>query len=164
MAILNTVSGAAAAYSLRKINADYTGKCIKVRRNSDNAEQEIAFDTNGNLSANSKIEDGTTSFSTWYGSDSVYITKWYDQSGNNKNAIRNTSTLQPRIVIDGAICTNTNGKPEVNFRELGNHSLSVANDSILNFGTGNFSTNSVVTKWEFEFDNITLVKSFIIDK
>jgi hypothetical protein len=34
---------AIAAYSLRKLRASYTGACIRIRRTSDNAEQDIGF-------------------------------------------------------------------------------------------------------------------------
>lgn len=37
------------AYSLRQLSSCYTGSAIRVRRNSDNEEMNIGFDTNGNL-------------------------------------------------------------------------------------------------------------------
>lgn len=40
---------AAAAYSIRKLSKDYNGPAIRVRRSSDNAEQDIGFDGSGNL-------------------------------------------------------------------------------------------------------------------
>jgi hypothetical protein len=53
--ILDTYGGAAAAYSLRKLISTYSGPSIRVRRSSDNAEQDIAFDTAGNLDTNSLL-------------------------------------------------------------------------------------------------------------
>ena len=41
--LLDTYSNAAVAYSLRKLRTAYTGSAIRVRRSSDNAEQDIAF-------------------------------------------------------------------------------------------------------------------------
>lgn len=41
--LLNDYPGAAAAYSLRKLNNTYIGPAIRVRRSSDNAEQNIGF-------------------------------------------------------------------------------------------------------------------------
>jgi len=46
--LLNLYSGAAAAYSLRKINGSYSGPAIRVRRSSDSTEQDIGF-LNGEL-------------------------------------------------------------------------------------------------------------------
>jgi hypothetical protein len=41
--LLDTYPNAAVAYSLRKLRSAYTGSAIRVRRSSDNAEQDIAF-------------------------------------------------------------------------------------------------------------------------
>lgn len=93
--LLDTYSGAAAAYSLRKLSNSYSGSAIRVRRSSDNTEQDIGFDGNGNLN-----ESSLTSF---VGSNSGYVTKWYDQSGNARDASQTTSANQPRIVNAGSI-------------------------------------------------------------
>ena len=47
--LLDTYTGAAAAYSVRKLDKDYTGSCMRVRRSSDEATQDIGFDSNGDL-------------------------------------------------------------------------------------------------------------------
>lgn len=44
--LLDTYINAAVAYSLRKLRTAYTGSSIRVRRSSDNAEQDIAFSGN----------------------------------------------------------------------------------------------------------------------
>lgn len=90
-------------YSLKLANPDYTGKCIRARRSSDNAEQDIAFDTNDEISLNSKIEDGTTSFGTWIGANSAFVKTWYDQSGNGDDITNSTAGTQPRIINAGAL-------------------------------------------------------------
>ena len=41
--LLDVYTGAAAAYSLRKLRSDYTGACLRVRRSSDSAEQDIGL-------------------------------------------------------------------------------------------------------------------------
>lgn len=41
--LLDTYTGAAVAYSLRQLRTAYTGAAIRVRRSSDNAEQDINF-------------------------------------------------------------------------------------------------------------------------
>jgi hypothetical protein len=41
--LLDTYSGAAVAYSLRKLRTAYSGSAIRVRRSSDNAEQDFGF-------------------------------------------------------------------------------------------------------------------------
>ena len=48
--VLDQVSvSSAAAYSLRKLRAAYTGSAVRVRRSSDNAEANIGFASNGDL-------------------------------------------------------------------------------------------------------------------
>ncbi len=41
--LLDTYTGASVAYSLRQLRTAYTGAAIRVRRSSDNAEQDINF-------------------------------------------------------------------------------------------------------------------------
>ena len=47
--ILDEYSGAAAAYSVRRLSSTYTDGLIRVRRSSDDTEQDIGFDSNGDL-------------------------------------------------------------------------------------------------------------------
>jgi hypothetical protein len=44
--LLNEYPNASAAYSLRKVDSAYAGSAIKVRRSSDNTEQDIGFVNN----------------------------------------------------------------------------------------------------------------------
>lgn len=102
--LLDTYTGAAAAYSLRKLRTAYTGNAITVRRSSDNTSQNIGFDANGNLD--------TTSLLSFIGAGNGFVTQWYDQSGNSRNATQPTATTQPQIVSNGIIYTDK-GKPVV---------------------------------------------------
>jgi len=52
--LLDTYTGAAVAYSLRQLRTAYTGAAIRVRRSSDNAEQDINF-VGGDLDTTSMI-------------------------------------------------------------------------------------------------------------
>jgi hypothetical protein len=45
--ILDTYTGATAGYSVRRLTNTYTGGLIRVRRSSDDAEQDIGYDANG---------------------------------------------------------------------------------------------------------------------
>ena len=101
--LLDTYSGAAAAYSLRQLSSTYSGNAIKVRRASDNAEQDIAF-------ANNELDTATLeSFAS--GTD-AFVTTWYDQSGNGVNATQTTASVQPQIVSSGSTILQ-DGKPIV---------------------------------------------------
>ncbi len=104
--LLDTYSGAAAAYSLRKLRTAYTGNAITVRRSSDNTSQQIGFDSNGNLD--------TTSLLSFVGAGNGFVTTWFDQSGNNNNASSSTLAEQPQIVSGGNLIL-VNGKPSISF-------------------------------------------------
>jgi len=103
--ILDLYPSAAVAYSLRKLRNAYTGSAIRVRRSSDNTEQDIGF--NGN-------DLNTTALTTFVGAGNGFVVTWYDQSGNANNATMTTQANQPQIVSSGSVIL-TNGKPSVNF-------------------------------------------------
>ena len=87
--------GIAAAYSVRKLSSSYSGSAFRVRRDSDNSEQDIGFDTDGNLDE--------SALTTFVSSNNGLIVTWYDQSGNSNNATQSTSTRQMRVVSSGTI-------------------------------------------------------------
>jgi hypothetical protein len=108
--LLDTYPNAAAAYSIRKLRAAYTGNAIRVRRSSDNTEQDIGFTALGNLD--------TSALTSFCGSGDGFATTWYDQSGNGLNVTQTTSLLQPQIVSSGSVITSTGigaATPSFNF-------------------------------------------------
>jgi hypothetical protein len=99
--LLDLYPNASCAYSVRLLRSAYTGKCIRVRRSNDNAEQDIGF-VSGNLD--------TTSLASFCIGTNGFVTTWYDQSGNGYNATQPTASSQPQIVSSGSVITK-NGKP-----------------------------------------------------
>jgi hypothetical protein len=104
--LLDNYPNAAAAYSLRKLRSAYTGNAIRVRRSSDNAEQNIGFTQLGNLD--------TSALTTFCSGTNGFVTTWYDQSGNGRNVVQTTATNQPQIVSSGNMIL-TNSKPSLQF-------------------------------------------------
>lgn len=104
--LLDFYPNAAAAYSLRKLRSAYTGSAIRVRRSSDNTEQDIGFTALGALD--------TSSLTSFCGSGDGFVTTWYDQSGNGRNATQSTAAYQPKIVSSGSVILE-NGKPTIQF-------------------------------------------------
>jgi hypothetical protein len=102
--LLDTYTGAAVGYSLRQLRTAYTGAAIRVRRSSDNTEQDFGFVNN--------VLD-TASLLTFCGAGNGFVTTWYDQSGNANNATQTTALNQPQIVSSGALLT-ANSKPCMN--------------------------------------------------
>jgi len=104
--LLDTYPNAAAAYSVRLLRGGYTGNAIRVRRSSDNAEQNIGFTALGNLD--------TTALTSFCSGTNGFVTTWYDQSGNGRDATQTTATNQAQIVISGSVI-NVNSKPSLQF-------------------------------------------------
>jgi hypothetical protein len=98
--LLDVYTGAAAAYSLRKIRTAYTGAAIRVRRSSDNTEQDIGF---------VGVDLDTVSLKSFVGANSGFIVRWLDQSENGYNLGQPTAANQPRI-INGGVIDRQNGK------------------------------------------------------
>ncbi len=104
--LLDTYTGAAAAYSVRLLDKDYSGNCMRIRRDSDDSETDIGFDSSGDLD--------TSAIATHCGSANGYVVTWYDQSGNTNNATQSTDGSQPQI-YDGSAVITDNGKPALDF-------------------------------------------------
>ena len=113
--LLDLNPGAAAAYSVRRLSSTYTGAAIRVRRSSDNTEQDIGF---------SGVNLDETALTTFVGAGSGFVTKWYDQSGNGNNGNQTVAAQQPRIVNSGIIEIQS-GKPTLQY--LGNYFFNLTN-------------------------------------
>ena len=104
--LLDDYPGAAAAYSLRRLDSTYTGSAIRVRRADNNAEQDIGFDNN---------ELDTSALATFCSGTDGFVKTWYDQSGNGNNATQTTAANQPKIYDSGTGVITENGKPALNY-------------------------------------------------
>ena len=105
--ILDTYTGAIVAYSSsRKLRAAYAGAAYRVRRASDNAEQDIGFLSSGQIdqAALASFCAGTTG----------RVVLWYDQSGNGVNAQQPTLSKAPIVYQSGAV-TLINSTPALLF-------------------------------------------------
>lgn len=123
--LLDLYPSAAAAYSLRRLRNGYTGSAIRVRRASDNTEQDIGF-------SNNQLD--TSSLTTFCSGTNGFVKTWYDQSGNGRDATQTTAANQPQIVSSGSVI-NLNGKPTVQFN----------NNQILTRASFNLSQISIFT-------------------
>lgn len=95
------------AYSLRKVRAAYAGSAIRVRRSSDNTEQDIGFDGTGYLD--------TAALATFVGANDGFVKIFYDQSGNSYDLSQSTTANQPQIVSSGTLITISAGRASMQF-------------------------------------------------
>jgi len=104
---LDQDSGATLAVGLRKLKTAYAGSAIRLRRSSDNQQQDFGFDGN-NLN--------TAAISTWLAGATGFCTTLYDQSGHGGDITQSNTTAQPMYVESGI-----NNKPMLHFNA--SHSL-----------------------------------------
>ena len=124
--LLDTYSGAAAAYSLRQLSSTYSGDAIVVTTNgSDSAS--IGFVNN---------ELDTASLEAFAGSGDAYVSVWYDQSGNGNNATQTSFSAMPKIVSAGSTILE-NGKAAIQWDG--------SNDNMVATGFGTGQQRSVFT-------------------
>ena len=109
---LDTVDSEAleGVWSFRRLLSSYSGALIRIRRSSDNAEQDFG---------SSQDEIDSSEVATFVGGGSGFVATIYDQLGAN-DLVQTSSSLQPLFV--GA---SINGKPGANFN--GSSQFMVAN-------------------------------------
>lgn len=117
--ILDSISGAQTAYSLRKLKSTYSGSCIRIREAVSNNETDIGF--SGDFLDTSLIK----SFCATYSATEARVVKIYDQSGNGRDLSQTTASNQPYIYYNSSI-ERDGGKVAVYFRS-GGQKLSTAN-------------------------------------
>ena len=83
-ALLDQFPGAAVAYSLRNLVGTSNPNVVRVRRSSDNTEQDFTA---------AQVINGT--LTTFCGAGNGFVRTWYDQSGNGYHAQQATTANQP---------------------------------------------------------------------
>ncbi len=89
-----------AAWSVsRRLLASYSGSLIRVRRSSDNTEQDIGY-----VAATGLLD--TASLLSFVGAGNGFVCKVYSQSGGStKDFVQTTAAAQMRIVNAGSLVT-----------------------------------------------------------
>jgi hypothetical protein len=107
--LLDTYTGAIAAYSLRRLSNSYTGNLIRVTKKVSHVISET------DIGYNSSNELDTAALATFAnGADNgeVKVVTWYDQSGNGNNVSQSAWGSCPYIYQSGNLLTS-NGKPGI---------------------------------------------------
>lgn len=124
------------AFSTRKLREAYNGPALRLIRTIDNSQIDVFFDSNGVVSGNSSVTfvvsgtsgvaTGTTTTLTAYQNNSpntLFVTIWWDQSGNSFHAQQGTQANRPLFVLNGA--GSTNQYASLRFTSASRHTLVV---------------------------------------
>ncbi len=111
--LLDTYTGAAVAYSLRQLRTAYTGAAIRVRRSSDNAEQDINF-VGGDLDTQSLLD--------FVGYNLLTYSEDISQSVYTKNGL-NTTGIPAYIDVEIAPDGTLTGDKIIESIGTGNHNV-----------------------------------------
>ena len=171
--ILDLYPSAHHAYSLRKLRTLYTGYCLRVRRTvgATTVIVDVPFDTTTNEVALTSLislppVSGTTTATTLgqfaaiagYGTadpgvpanQNIFVQIWYDQSGNGKNLIQNTTGNQP-VIVSGGSLSGTGvagpGRAAVRFTRTSGSNFSISDNTA--------NINNMSSFWAGEFVGTT---------
>jgi hypothetical protein len=101
--LLTLYPSASIAFSVRKLNASYTGPAMDIRRSSDSATLSVGFKSNGDLD--------TVTLLDFIGPYTGYVQKWYDQSGNDNHLTLAAGT--GHSIVENGVLLTLNGKPNL---------------------------------------------------
>ena len=125
------------AWSLRKVNPNYTGAAIQVRRSIDNAVMDIGFVGN---------DLDVATLLSFVGSGNGYVRRLYDQYNNRHFKEDTAAGSQPQIVSNGTLITQ-NGNPAMLF-DGSNDGLSISSSNgLFNFLHNDKGTIAVVVRY-----------------
>lgn len=148
------------AFSTRKLKATYSGFALRVRKSTDNSEVNVAFDTNNQVSNGSAVTyvvagtsgqavGATTTLGSYIGTAQLYVTTWYDQSGNGRNATQTTATAQPELLIRAQ-------NDQATLKYLGTHVLYVSATPSQILGTTTGGVQGIIGTLQFTCKLTTL--------
>jgi hypothetical protein len=167
--ILDIFPTAHHAFSLRKLRTAYTGFCLRVRRTTltptaTTTTVDVSFNSLNTIGLDSSITyvSGTTTTAINLGqfcasivqgytnpdgvntNQDIFISTWFDQSGNSKNVTSTTTTQQPRIVLGGNLETK-NGKVAIRFINASSTRLILTDTSMNINNLSQYIVTSLIT-------------------
>ena len=103
-------SNCVAAWSLRKVNQNYTGPAIRVR-NAAGTERDIFFTRHGHIN----VED----VEGFANGAELHVTRWFDQSGFGRDLTEDSVDAQPTLTDSSGNITVAGTRPSVDFANGG---------------------------------------------
>lgn len=89
---VNLLQDISFAYSMRLLESDHEAPLVRLRRESDDSERDFF--------CNQEDKVNVTEIDNWRGNSNVFVTIWYDQSGQNRDAIQTDLDRQPALITN----------------------------------------------------------------
>ena len=147
--LLDDYPSTGVAYSLRKLRNAQTN-CMVVRRASNNDTLLIGFV--GNYA-------DTAAMKTFCSGTNCFVRRWYDQSGQGRDATQTTDANQPQVIASGALI-RFNGVPSVSI--IDNSGTAITQHLVIplwhtasSANVWNFITNGTPVGAALHFQSIT---------
>jgi hypothetical protein len=184
--ILDLYPSAYHAFSLRKLKSTYNGFCLRIRRTTTTptvttTTVDLSFDIYNTISLNSRITyvSGTATTAKClgefcaasgfintdgYNTCDIFVSTWFDQSGNNKNVTNATLSQQPRLVNNTGNLETSAGKVSVRFtsasvQRLVLNDTSVSLNNVSSYVVGNAITTTLTNF--FSLSDLTISRFFV---
>lgn len=150
-------------FSMRKYIVEYAGYAMTVRRGTGGSivTANVSFNSSGWVGLDSAIfpVSGTTTSTTLGGfagiagsigpidspaNQTIYVSKWYDQSGNSKDVIQASNTTSQPTIITAGVLNIINSRPYIKFASASGTYLSLI-DSTNSIPLNNLTSFSVIS-------------------
>lgn len=129
------VGGYNAIFSIKNLVETYTGPIFKLRRSTDNVLSDFYDKNNDGIlmtSSNVLLTDWMAVAPASQVSPAIlYIDTWYNQTGNNYNAIQSILSNQPKLILtnNGIVNVKINGSTATEFLNLPNNTIPSGNNN-----------------------------------
>lgn len=100
------------AFSTRKLREGFSGFALRIRRSTDNAEADVAFDTNNIVSENSIVTvavaggglvvGNTLTLASFRSGSTLFVSIWYDQGTKGYDGLQANTSIQPILSLGSA--------------------------------------------------------------
>lgn len=132
------------AFSTRKLRSDYSGFALRIRRSSDNAQADVAFNANNVVSDNSILTiavagggltvGNTLTLASFRSGSTLFVSTWYDQGTNAYHGEQATTERQP--VFSLAVVGSASQYASLVFTGTSKHNVTVSQTLPVLLGSG----------------------------
>ncbi|OAZ05183.1 arabinofuranosidase catalytic domain-containing protein [Flavobacterium succinicans] len=132
------------AFSTRKLRQLYTGPAVRIRRATDNAQADVAFDNTSIVSDNSTVTvavaggglsvGNTLTLASFRSGSTLFVSTWYDQGANGYHGVQANTARQAVFSLN--VIGPTNQYASLVFTGTAKHNVTVNQTLPVLLGSG----------------------------